>query len=58
MYKLMSKISFVLRAFMFPNPFVKYIEIYTVNNQREGRGIIISFIFNSIIGECILHVLS
>lgn len=57
-YKLVSKISLILRTFMFPNPFVKYIELYTINTQWEGIAKIISFLFNSIIGGCILHVLS
>ena len=42
-YKLVSEVSLVLRAFIFRNSFVQYIELYTVNTQWEERYVIISF---------------
>jgi hypothetical protein len=42
-YKLASKVSLVLRVFMFLDQFVQYIELYTVNTQWEERYVIISF---------------
>lgn len=54
MYKLVSSISAILRAFIFPNPFTPIFELYLEGKVLSSLASILSELFNFVIGGTIL----
>ena len=57
MYKLVSSISAILRAFIFPNPFTPIFELYLEGTVLSSIASILSELFNLVIGGTILYVI-
>lgn len=57
MYKLVSSISAILRAFIFPNPFTPIFELYLEGTVLSSLASILSELFNLVIGGVILYVI-
>lgn len=57
MYKLVSSISAILRAFIFPNPFTPIFELYLEGTVLSSLASILSEFFNLVIGGAILYVI-
>ena len=56
-YKVVSKTSIFLRAFIFPNPFTKLFELYLSNSTLNPLASFFADIFNLAIGGTILYIL-
>lgn len=57
MYKLVSSISAILRAFIFPNPFTRIFELYLEGTVLSSIASILSELFNLVIGGAILYII-
>lgn len=54
MYKLVSTISAILRAVIFPNPFTPIFELYLAGTVLSSSASILAELFNLVIGGAIL----